>query len=70
VPPISKRRQIVDDFAARIRDGRLKPGDQLPSTPAIMAEYGVSIITVRNAISQLKLLELIETAPGIGTYVK
>ncbi|WP_374576572.1 GntR family transcriptional regulator, partial [Phenylobacterium sp.] len=33
---------LVEALGERIRDGRLAPGDKLPTEAAVMAEFGVS----------------------------
>lgn len=67
--PRSLSQETVEALAARIRDGRLKPGDKLPTEAAIMAEFGVSRTVVREAISRLQASGLVETRHGIGTFV-
>jgi GntR family transcriptional regulator, transcriptional repressor for pyruvate dehydrogenase complex len=60
---------LVDTFAERVRDGRLAPGDKLPSEAAIMGQFGVSRTVVREAISKLQAGGLVRTRHGIGTFV-
>ena len=45
---------LVESLGDRIRDGRLAPGDKLPTEAAIMAEFGVSRTVVREAMSKLQ----------------
>ena len=59
---------LVDSLGARIRDGRVKPGDKLPSEAEIMGEFGVSRTVVREAISKLQTTGLVETRHGVGTF--
>ena len=60
---------LVESLGERIRDGRLAPGDKLPTEAAVMAEFGVSRTVVREAISKLQAGGLVETRHGIGTFV-
>ncbi|WP_341889880.1 FadR/GntR family transcriptional regulator [Variovorax sp. YR752] len=60
---------LVEALGERIRDGRLAPGDKLPTEAAVMAEFGVSRTVVREAISKLQAGGLVETRHGIGTFV-
>lgn len=75
LPPVQRRRprtlalELVDSLGDRIRDGRLVPGDKLPTEAAIMEEFGVSRTVVREAISKLQASGLVETRHGIGTFV-
>ena len=61
--------ELVESLGDRIRDGRIAPGDKLPTEAAIMEAYGVSRTVVREAISKLQASGLVETRHGIGTFV-
>ncbi len=65
----SKTQWIIDDIGGQIESGRLKPGDQLPSTAELRAQYGVSITVVRNAVQWLKAKGLVEGLSGVGVFV-
>jgi DNA-binding GntR family transcriptional regulator len=66
---VSKKQRIIDEIRSEIESGRLKPGELLPSTPVLRERYGAAIITVRDAISALKVLGLVDFVPGIGVQV-
>ena len=61
--------ELVASLGDRIRDGRISPGDKLPTEAAVMAEFGVSRTVVREALSKLQASGLVETRHGIGTFV-
>ena len=46
------------------------PGAQLPSNRALMVEHGASPVTVQKAVRQLSALGLVESRPGVGTFVR
>lgn len=46
------------------------PGAKVPSNRALMAEYGASPVTVQKAMRTLASLGLIESRPGVGTFVR
>ncbi|MBQ0960244.1 FadR family transcriptional regulator [Ideonella sp. 4Y11] len=76
LPPATERRrprslalELVQDLGDRIRDGRLAPGDKLPTEATLMTEFGVSRTVVREAISKLQAAGQVETRHGIGTFV-
>jgi DNA-binding transcriptional MocR family regulator len=53
----------------RARAAALQPGDQLPSSRAIVAEYSVSPVTVGRALAHLVTDGTVVTEPGRGTFV-
>ncbi|HEV2887250.1 MAG TPA: GntR family transcriptional regulator [Jatrophihabitans sp.] len=66
---IAKYRQIGQDLAARIGRGEFKPGAPLPSQALLSKEYGVTLMTLRQALSELETDGLIAQLPGRGTFV-
>ena len=67
--PRSLALELVEALGDRIREGRLAPGDKLPTEAEFMAEFGVSRTVVREAISKLQASGLVRTRHGIGTFV-
>lgn len=61
---------IADDLRAQILDGALSSGDQLPSEPGLMTDYGVSRIVVRQALDVLRGEGLIVKQQGKGSFVR
>jgi DNA-binding GntR family transcriptional regulator len=61
--------RIASDIRSRIDSGVLAPGDQLPSINALTVQYGVSSISVRNALLMLRVEGLAEGRPGVGIFV-
>ncbi len=62
--------QIADEVAARIADGELGPGRQIPTRDEIRRAHGVSGATVQRAIDLLDTRGLIERRQGGGIYVR
>lgn len=62
--------QIADDIARQIESGVLKPGDKLPSTSQLCAQYEVSSTVIRFVMFRLKERGLVYGQPGRGVYVK
>ena len=61
--------QIAARLAGAITRGVLAPGAQLPTEAALMAAYGVSRITVRQAVQVMVRNGQLESRRGKGTYV-
>lgn len=70
--PIMPKTYKYEKVAAAIRDfigSSLSPFDALPSERELMAQYGVSRMTVRQAIAILADEGLVYNVHGSGTYV-
>lgn len=67
------RRSVAEQVAQRIlglvKNGSLKPGDQLPPERELSASLQVSRPSVREAIRGLTILGVIRTRQGGGAYV-
>jgi len=62
-------RRIAEDLRRRIKSKELRPGDKLPTEIELSHEYDASRSTLRDAIKSLISLGLVETRPGVGTFV-
>ncbi|MBT0771251.1 GntR family transcriptional regulator [Kineosporia sp. J2-2] len=62
--------QIALTLRERIETGELPPGEAIPSETAMIAEFGVSRITVRHAIAALRAAGLITTEHGRASRVR
>ena len=62
--------QVADVLTAEIRAGRLAVGDKLPTEAALVNQFAVSRTVVREAVSRLKSLGLVDSRQGSGVYVK
>jgi GntR family transcriptional regulator len=68
VTPFYER--IANEIRGQIRSGRLKPGDKLPSTSELCAQYEVSTQVIRSAMLVLRAEGLVEGHQGRGVYVR
>ncbi len=59
----------IDQIERLIIEGRLEPGQKLPSERELGAKLGVSRPTLREAIRALTLMGILESRQGDGTYV-
>jgi len=62
--------QLTQIIKEDISSGRLVPGFRIPSEAQLAKDYGVSPMTVRQAIGVLAEEGLVERVHGSGTYVK
>lgn len=62
--------QIARQIRDLIRDGTLKVGEKLPPERALVEQFGASRASVREALSALEMLGLIECRSGQGNYIK
>jgi GntR family transcriptional repressor for pyruvate dehydrogenase complex len=67
--PRSLAMNLVDKLTIDVREGKLRPGEKLPTEAEIMQSFGVSRTVVREALSKLQASALVETRHGIGTFV-
>lgn len=56
-------------LCAHIRDGRFKPGDQLPTLRELAEASGLNVNTVRAVYQRLEQKGLIDSHQGSGTFV-
>ena len=63
--------QIISQIRGLILEGKLSPGDRLPSENALTAQFQVSKQTLREALRALEYMGLIEIKKGVtgGAYV-
>ena len=67
--PASLYARIREELRERIVSGAWQPNDALPSERDLMAQYGVSRITVRQALGDLQKESLIFKLAGKGAFV-
>lgn len=67
-----KKRSVyaVEQIIKVIQDGLYRVGDKLPPERVIAEQTGVSRSSVREAFSALKIVGIVESRAGDGTYVK
>jgi GntR family transcriptional regulator len=62
--------QLAAILRRRISEGVYPPGEKIPSEFVMSKEYGLSLMTVRQAIGVLTRQGLLERLHGTGTFVK
>ena len=61
--------QIRERVKQDVAEGRLKPGQRLPSSRQLARDLGVSRITTANAYAELEAEGVVEARAGSGTFV-
>ena len=62
--------QIVKQIRNSISEGKLKIGDKLPPERKLAEQFGTSRASIREALSALELLGLVESKSGLGNFIK
>lgn len=62
--------RVAQAIGDEIRAFRLVEGDRLPTEALLVQQFGVSRTVVREAVSRLKSLGLVESRQGSGAFVK
>jgi GntR family transcriptional regulator len=62
--------QVADALRERIVRGTWPIGSQIPTLPELAHEFGVGLITVRQAVQLLKNEKLVVPEQGRGTFVR
>lgn len=61
--------QIAENISHQILDGKLKPGDRIPSVRDLAAKFEVNRNTVLRTYAELSDANIIENKRGIGFFV-
>jgi GntR family histidine utilization transcriptional repressor len=64
-PPYARVKQFLKDA---LGEGRWAPGEQMPSEADLVAQFGVSRMTVHRALRELQDAGLISRQQGVGTF--
>lgn len=68
--PLKSSEWVRNELAREISEGISRPGDKLPSVVELAERFGVGRSTIREALSALKAMGLLDIRQGGGTYVK
>ncbi|MFC4118453.1 GntR family transcriptional regulator [Nonomuraea zeae] len=61
--------RIAADIKQRIADGRLRPGDRVPSTRQLARDWGVALATAAKVLTRLAQEGVVVAEPRVGTVV-
>lgn len=60
---------IVDQIRSLIDSGVLSPGDKLPTERVLSEQLGVSRSSMREALTALEVMGIVDSRPGSGNYI-
>jgi len=63
-------RQLMDQIRLQVAGGRLRPGEEIPSTRALSAELGLNPMTISRAYALLEEEGILERRPGLPLVVR
>ena len=69
VASVALYQQVKDFIARKIQDGSLRAGDRLPSEHELVAQFGMSRMTVNRALRDLVEQGRIVRVAGVGSFV-
>ena len=67
-PPLAPYARITQHLKDELSRGRWPPGAAMPSDAELVAQFGVSRMTVTRALNELRAEGLIERVQGVGTF--
>ncbi|MHB9132375.1 MAG: GntR family transcriptional regulator [Armatimonadota bacterium] len=67
--PSNKQELIVNRLKERILTGEMQPGDRLPVRQMLIREFGVSVVTLQQAMDSLREDGFIVTRGRLGSFV-
>ncbi|HLS20524.1 MAG TPA: FadR/GntR family transcriptional regulator [Bacillota bacterium] len=71
--PIKRRKRvyenIIDQIKIAIEEGRIKPGDKLPSERQLAEKLNVARTSVKEAITVLESSGVVTVRPGVGMFL-
>ena len=70
MPGVHLSEQVAEALAAEIRAGRPAAGEKLPTEAVLVEQFAVSRTVVREAVSRLKSLGVVESRQGSGVFVR
>jgi len=66
----SLAQEVAEKLGDRIRAGRYREGEQLPTEPELMKQFGVGRSSIREAIRILANSGMLRVQQGVGTFIE
>jgi GntR family transcriptional regulator, histidine utilization repressor len=68
LPPRAQYQKVKDYLVQAMEHGRYVPGALMPSEAALVAQFGVSRMTVNRALRELNDAGMVNRVQGVGTF--
>ena len=62
------RHEVTEYIKKLIEEGKIKPGDRLPTEREMAEQFGVSRTVVRDAVKTLTGIGILEVKHGVGIF--
>lgn len=69
-PPVARYQQVANQLRDAINRGEHKPGEALPSESQLVERFGLSRVTIRQAVGVLRAEGLVRVEHGRGAFVR
>jgi len=70
IKELRRPQYVVDQILMSIHSGLIKPGERLPSENQLAELIGVGRTSIREGLAVLRMMRVVETKVGDGTYVR
>jgi len=70
VQDVKLYQQVIEQIKDMLKSGELQPGDKLPSERDLVEQLQVSRTSIREALSALRLLGVVESRHGGGNFIR
>ena len=70
IQPKKVYEEVAESLIEMIKIQNMQPGDKLDSVEKLAENFGVGLSAIREAVSGLRSMGVVETKQGKGTFVK
>ena len=61
---------VANQIMRQIEEGKLKPGQKLPTQMELSKQFGVGMSSIREAVNVLEVMGYLKVSHGSGTYIR
>jgi len=67
---IKAPKMVANQILRQIEEGKLKPGQKLPTQIELSKKFGVGMSSIREAVNVLEVMGYLKVTHGSGTYIR